>query len=80
MPNENKVAKLQRKIQGASDVLKEAEIDKNGLTLGDVRNTLFDRYGFREMFNCGGADFFRVALRREGWARRRVSRRWFFEG
>ena len=74
--SEEKISALQTKIRGVRAALRRAEMDKGGLTLLGFKEVL----GFRALFNAGRNDTFRVALRREGWARRRMSRRWFYEG
>ena len=78
--SEEKISALQTKIRGVRAALRREEMDKGGLTLLDVHKVLADNLGWRAMFNVGRNDTFRVALRREDWARRRVSRRWFYEG
>ena len=78
MPNERKISKVQAKLQATHDNLKQAEIDKGGLTLTDVVSVVSKQLGWWSIWNSGNNDVWRVALRREGWERRRMSRRWFY--
>ena len=79
MSKEDKITKLQEKIRKVKPQLEELEIDNNGVTINDVTRTIHRVLGWRSLWNAGGKEVFRVAMRREGWQRRRASRRWFHE-
>lgn len=72
--SERKIQKLQTRIRAKREQLKAAEIDKGGLTQTDFVSII----GWFAVWNTGKA--LQVAMRREGWRRRRLSFRWFYEG
>lgn len=78
MPNEKKVVKVQALLQETRNKLKQMAIDKGGLTLSEIQLTVQKHLGWRAIWNSGSKDVWRTALRREGWERQRMSRRWFY--
>lgn len=77
--NDDNVKELQQKLERSLKRLREIETDKAGLRLTDFRTLFRMLYGNGEIRDYKAEDY-RVALRREGWRRRRGSLKWFYEG